>query len=286
MGKGINYKSFSFDVGFDGATGYISGVNYELLDGITGEVPHQRIKSVNNKRTDNGLKFWTGTKAQYDVLVTQPTLYGWNVNGSSTNTYTLSETPQVNDYTYTSEGVQTANVITAVNGSYITLNDSVPACRKPSSDMGVDANTLYNITDDTDVTLTLLDALYPVGAIYIGTMATCPLQVIGVGTWQLVASDRVLQGAGTRGIVGATINESLPNITGRIAPWNAGLCGGVSGAIYTAGNWNAGRFLNHSGSNTSQGQQYFDASRSNSVYQEGAPVQQDAYLVNIWERTA
>ena len=51
-----------------------------------------------------------------------------------------------------------------------------------------DANTLYNITDDTDVTLTLLEALYPVGSIYIGTMANCPLQALGVGTWQLKTS--------------------------------------------------------------------------------------------------
>lgn len=51
-----------------------------------------------------------------------------------------------------------------------------------------DANTLYNITDDTDVTLSLLELLYPVGSIYIGTMVTCPLQTLGVGTWQLKTS--------------------------------------------------------------------------------------------------
>ena len=77
------------------------------------------IKAKSVVDTNSGaVKFWTGTKAQYDAIVTK------------------------------------------------------------------DANTLYNITDDTDVTLTLLDALYPVGAIYIGTMATCPLATIGVGTWQ------------------------------------------------------------------------------------------------------
>ena len=48
-----------------------------------------------------------------------------------------------------------------------------------------DNNTIYHITDDTDVTLTLLNTLYPVGAIYIGTCANCPLQVLGVGTWAL-----------------------------------------------------------------------------------------------------
>ena len=55
-----------------------------------------------------------------------------------------------------------------------------------------DPYTLYHITDDADVTLTLLNTLYPVGAIYIGTMATCPLQVLGVGNWSLKAANALV----------------------------------------------------------------------------------------------
>lgn len=55
-----------------------------------------------------------------------------------------------------------------------------------------DANTKYNITDDTDVTLDLLNLLYPVGSIYIGTMQTCPLQSLGVGTWQLKSTNALV----------------------------------------------------------------------------------------------
>lgn len=148
-----------------------------------------------------------------------------------------------------------------------------------------DANTLYNITDDTDVTLSLLELLYPVGAIYIGTCANCPLQTIGIGTWQLVAVDRVLQGAGTRGSVGSTVNERLPNIkgsTGWISAANASAQG--NGAIY----WNTTtnqKTTRENDSNIPNGL-VFDASRWSSTYQDNAPVQQDAYLVNIWERTA
>ena len=149
-----------------------------------------------------------------------------------------------------------------------------------------DATTLYNITDDTDVTLSLLELLYPVGSIYIGTMAICPLATLGVGTWQLVASDRVLQGAGTRGSVGNTVNESLPNIKTRT--WDAYGYGtktdGTSIGI-TIGDVN-----NSTGTNGGSGGHYctykLDASSANSTYQDNAPVQQDAYLVNIWERTA
>ena len=178
-----------------------------------------KAKTVVNQN-GGSLKYWTGTKAQYDAIVTK------------------------------------------------------------------DANTLYNITDDTDVTLTLLEALYPVGSIYIGTMATCPLATLGVGTWQLVATDRVLQGAGTRGSVGTTVNESLPNITGTH-------CGGWgtdrdrTGAF--AGTWRtatiAGAGSDHPSPGSDSGWEVkFDASLSSSIYQDDAPVQQDAYLVNIWER--
>lgn len=170
--------------------------------------------AVKDNRSGNAIKTWTGTKAQYDAIVSK------------------------------------------------------------------DANTLYNITDDTDVTLPLLELLYPIGSIYIGTMATCPLQVLGVGTWQLVAADRVLQGAGTRGVVGSTVNESLPNIT---ANWNSaqydGGWGTPEGAVYGIKN-NSPEY--NSGSAGMRA--YFDASRSSSTYQNNAPVQQDAYLVNIWER--
>ena len=83
-----------------------------------------QIQTVGYKdvRTNNTLKTWTGTKAQYDAIVTK------------------------------------------------------------------DANTLYNITDDTDTTLTVLNTLYPIGSIYIGTMDICPLVTLGVGSWELQTS--------------------------------------------------------------------------------------------------
>ena len=143
-----------------------------------------------------------------------------------------------------------------------------------------DANTLYNITDDTDVTLTLLNLIYPVGSIYIGTMQTCPLQSIGLGTWQLVASDRVLQGAGTGGNAGDTKAAGLPNITGSFDAdsRHPGASGAFSYQATTS--WNA------SGIDFTIGTKRFtiDASRSSSIYGNSTTVQPPAYLVNIWER--
>lgn len=54
-----------------------------------------------------------------------------------------------------------------------------------------DANTLYSITDDTSPATDLysiLELMYPIGSIYIGTMATCPIETLGIGTWQLKTS--------------------------------------------------------------------------------------------------
>ena len=176
----------------------------------------QTVGVIDQNNTTNAIKTWTGTKAQYDAIVTK------------------------------------------------------------------DANTLYNITDDTDVTLSLLELLYPIGAIYIGTMSICPLQVLGVGTWQLVATDRVLQGAGTRGSVGTTVNESLPNITGTFQADFQTYALALSGAFSkTVVNTTA---IKDGGLGTQHCTYSFNASNSSSTYQDNAPVQQDAYLVNIWER--
>ena len=73
----------------------------------------------------------------------------------------------------------------------------------------------------------MLELLYPVGSVYIGTMANCPLATLGVGTWVLKASDRVLQGAGTQGSVGDSISAGLPNITGWFNGYASSYTGGV-----------------------------------------------------------
>lgn len=147
-----------------------------------------------------------------------------------------------------------------------------------------DSNTLYNITDDTDVTLPLLELLFPVGAVYFGTMSVCPLQTLGVGTWQTLPQDKVIQIAGTRGSVGDTLNESLPNITGEMQAGIRGLAVAptMTGAF---GSKTAGSvYYSNDASNATNTTYDFDASRSSSTYQDNAPVQQDAYLLNGWRR--
>jgi hypothetical protein len=88
----------------------------------------QTVGVIDSNNTTNAIKTWTGTKAQYEAIVTK------------------------------------------------------------------DATTLYNITDDTDVTIPLLEILYPVGSLYIATasISVCPLAVLGVGNWQQKANSTLV----------------------------------------------------------------------------------------------
>lgn len=105
-----------------------SNVTIDLDSGGGGDVDNSTITlnssnkmqavAVKDTRSGNAVKTWTGTKAQYDAIVSK------------------------------------------------------------------DSNTLYNITDDTDVKLTVLEALYPVGSTYTTTASTCPLvNLISGSTW-------------------------------------------------------------------------------------------------------
>ena len=136
---------------------------------------------------------------------------------------------------------------------------------------------------DTMFAPALLKTLYPVGSIYITTNSTCPMETLGVGTWELVAADRVLQGAGSRGVVGSTLEESLPNITGYLGTAMK-ITATTGGGVFAGSNDFASTSKAGSSSGINQGTISFDASNSSAVYQNNAPVQPAAYLVNIFRR--
>lgn len=92
--------------------------------------------------------------------------------------------------------------------------------------------------------------------------------------------DRVIQGAGTRGVVGTYKAESLPNITGNVRKiceeymLNGNL---ASGAFH--GYTDAAGISFAASDSTAVGSFNFDASRSSSAYQDNAPVQPNAILI-------
>lgn len=138
------------------------------------------------------------------------------------------------------------------------------------------------VANAKDYSLNLLKTIYPVGSIYIGTTAQCPLSTL-FGSWEKVSGGRVLQGADNNHAAGTTIAAGLPNITGYL--WTRGLedIGGL-GAFYgpvSSSGWNRGHEQD-----TRTTDIHFDASRSNSIYGASNTVQPPAYVVNIWRRTA
>ena len=188
----------------------------------------QTVGVIDQNNTSNAIKTWTGTKAQYNALVSGGT---------------------------------------------------------------VDSGTLYNIVDDSDVTTSILDALYPVGSLYIGSSSlnACPLAVLGVGTWTLKSNNAIV----------TDVNSVAPCKGNGIA---LGLTDGTNnyGAITLI---NAGYnaivpFGSEFGSNVSVGGSAPTASTRPSDYSRTgittdstksgieAIVTSTSLSVNIWERTA
>lgn len=126
---------------------------------------------------------------------------------------------------------------------------------------------------------------YPVGSIYMSTSSTSPASLFG-GTWESIASERVLMGVSSSHGAGSTVSAGLPNITG------------VLKDLLVSGHFNesTGAFKRSSASGFSQktsssdwmtwADAQFYASDSNSIYGNASTVQPAAYYVYMWRRTA
>lgn len=140
------------------------------------------------------------------------------------------------------------------------------------------------LTVDADGTLSADSTLaaYPVGSIFQTVSTTSPAALFG-GTWQEIAFNRVLMGAGNAYAAGTTVEAGLPNITGSfVADVKKGEHK-VSGA-FTAGNVIASTGEYNSFSNVYKFS--LDASKSNAIYGRSYTVQPAAYYVHIWKRVA
>lgn len=151
------------------------------------------------------------------------------------------------------------------------------------------------LTVDADGTLSAGSALaaYPVGSIFQTVSSTSPAELFG-GTWQEIAFNRVLMGAGTGYTAGSTVEAGLPNITGSFTTKSTGVGGSpfsgdanvlsAKGSLaFSEKSTDYGGYTGHSGS---QYNIQFDASRSNPIYGRSYTVQPAAYYVHIWKRVA
>lgn len=123
---------------------------------------------------------------------------------------------------------------------------------------------------------------YPVGSIFQTVSTTSPAALFG-GTWQEIAQNRVLMGAGSGHAAGTTVEAGLPNITGSF------VADVKKGEHKVSGAFTAGSAIATTGEYNNFSDVYkfsLDASKSNAIYGRSATVQPAAYYVHIWRRVA
>ena len=123
---------------------------------------------------------------------------------------------------------------------------------------------------------------YPVGSIFQTVSTTSPAALFG-GTWQEIAFNRVLMGAGSGHAAGTTVEAGLPNITGSF------VADVKKGEHKVSGAFTAGSEIATTGEYNNFSDVYkfsLDASKSNAIYGRSATVQPAAYYVHIWRRVA
>ena len=147
----------------------------------------------------------------------------------------------------------------------------------------VDSRSFYTRAE-VDALLKSLKSVdpFPVGSIYQSTARTSPAALFG-GTWQEIAQNRVLMGAGSGHAADTTVEAGLPNITGSF------VADVKKGEHKVSGAFTAGNVIASTGEYNSFSDVYkfsLDASKSNAIYGRSYTVQPAAYYVHIWKRVA
>ena len=126
------------------------------------------------------------------------------------------------------------------------------------------------------------------GSIYQSTDPTSPAALFG-GSWEEIASERVLMGASSTHAAGTTVEAGLPNIKGssnQFDPNSGWYTLQTDGAFYTKPLGKTGRVTGDSDGSYPWYEFGMDASRCNSIYGASDTVQPAAYYVHIWHRVA
>lgn len=153
---------------------------------------------------------------------------------------------------------------------------------------GIKVGSGLSVADDgtlsADIVIPEVDKLtaYPVGSIFQTVSTTSPAALFG-GTWQEIAFNRVLMGAGNAYAAGTTVEAGLPNITGSF------VADVKKGEHKVSGAFTAGNVIASTGEYNSFSDVYkfsLDASKSNAIYGRSNTVQPAAYYVHIWRRVA
>lgn len=115
---------------------------------------------------------------------------------------------------------------------------------------------------------------------------TSPAALFG-GSWEEIASERVLMGASSTHAAGTTVKAGLPNLKGSFTGVASTAYPNLSNSGALSINTNDGSLTGYEGgSYGSNCTVSFDASKSNAIYGRSTTVQPAAYYVHIWHRVA
>ena len=204
---------------------------------------------------------------------------------SSTDTLTLIAravpTAALKAYYYKVKG----DILVAV-GSVVLPGKKSPLPAATTTTLGgVKVGSGLKVTADGKLSADAL-AAYPVGSIYQSTNSTSPAALFG-GTWEQIASERVLMGASSSHKAGTTVKAGLPNITGTANGGVLSVSTPQSNGAFGATHYDSSlSYLSGDVRRLSTYNRTFDASRSNPIYGASDTVQPAAYYVYIWHRVA
>lgn len=183
---------------------------------------------------------------------------------------------------------ESANRAAAIVSTDKTLN--VPGAPADAKAVG---DALKGVISADAVKTLIADALAEDHAkikFWISVDSTSPAALFG-GSWEVIASERVLMGASSTHAAGTTVKAGLPNITGQLPGMKKIGYGGnifpISGAFaWTDTASTIGNYSDGDDQPLGLYQAAFDASKSNAIYGRSSTVQPAAYYVHIWHRVA
>ena len=213
-----------------------------------------------------------------------------------------------------SSATAAANSQTASSQSAAAAKASADAAAKSAQDAAAAASTdttlsISGAPADAKAVGDRLTAVYTKAEIdaLLANLNVCPFEVGDVlhttssvspaarfgGTWEEIATNRVLMGASSSHAAGTTAEAGLPNITGSTGRFASAYDSHSSNAAdrkqgalnYSGEAYNMGYYSSSGGA----GYGYyinFNASKSNAIYGKSNTVQPAAYYVHIWRRTA
>jgi len=167
----------------------------------------------------------------------------------------------------------------------IVRTDKTLSVEGAPADAKAVGNALKGVISADAVKTLIADALAEDHAkikFWISEDPTSPAALFG-GTWQEIAQNRVLMGAGSGHAAGTTVEAGLPNITGSF------VADVKKGEHKVSGAFTAGSEIATTGEYNNFSDVYkfsLDASKSNAIYGRSATVQPAAYYVHIWRRVA